>query len=51
MNRRSLIRNLTIAGAGSFSVQTVSRTRCGPAAGFRDPRSEVRLVLLDVSVK
>ncbi len=50
MNRRSLLRNLAIAGAGSFFKPIAT------AAHREDPqdyilRSEVRLVLLDVSVK
>jgi Ca-activated chloride channel homolog len=50
MNRRSLLRNLAVAGAGSFFKPIAT------AAHREDPqdyilRSEVRLVLLDVSVK
>lgn len=48
MNRRSAMRNLLVAGAGSF-------LRVFPAASDERPNytihSEVRLVLLDVSVK
>jgi Ca-activated chloride channel family protein len=50
MNRRSAIRNLMVVGAGSF----LSRSLMGIPQDQRETytiRSEVRLVLLDVSVK
>jgi Ca-activated chloride channel homolog len=50
VNRRSAIRTLVIAGAGSCVTRLPARTFQDPAENFVI-RSEVRLVLLDVSVK
>ena len=51
MNRRAAIRNLMVAGA----VSLLRPVRCGPPRRDDPPdfviRSDVRLVLLDVSVK
>src|ERR1700687_562659 len=50
MNRRAAVRNLVVGGAGSFLDRLVAGS-----SGDEQPsytiRSEVRLVLLDVSVK
>jgi Ca-activated chloride channel family protein len=50
MNRRSAIRNMMVAGAGSFFCKLSAAHVAGPQQDFVI-RSEVRLVLLDVSVK
>lgn len=53
MNRRLAVRNLITAGVGSFFWRRAAATPFDPQddAGILQLRSEVRLVLLDVSVK